>query len=55
MNQHMSINELAATLGVSPRTIRRQCSLGTFPKPARVGKRIIFDMEKVAGFLAGQD
>ena len=55
MNKHIGISELAEMLGVSSRTIRRQCALGRFPKPARIGKRIIFDMEKVAQFLTGQD
>lgn len=43
--------ELAAALGVSERTIDRWVNLRQFPKPAKIGRLILWRQEIVRGHL----
>lgn len=40
-NFAMSIREIAARLGVSERTIRRWSRTGRFPRPVRLGPKLL--------------
>ena len=42
----LSVNETAAYLGISPKTIRNKISDGTFPvKPVRLSGRVLFRLD----------
>jgi len=36
----MTVNEVAAMLGISPRTVWEQSSCGAMPKPIKIGRKI---------------
>jgi excisionase family DNA binding protein len=55
----LSVNETAAYLGISPKTIRNKISDGTFPiKPVRLSGRVLFridDLDLLVDGLGGTE
>ena len=55
----LSVNETAAYLGISPKTIRNKISDGTFPvKPVRLSGRVLFridDLDLLVDELGGTE
>ena len=48
----LSVEEAAAYLSISPRTIYNETSRGTFPiKPKRWGKRVLFDLKDLDAYV----
>ncbi|MFO0180550.1 MAG: helix-turn-helix transcriptional regulator [bacterium] len=42
-----TIKQLAAYLGSSTRHVRRQVELGRIPKPVRLGRRLMWDRQRI--------
>lgn len=42
MNETMTKQEVAESLGVTPRTVEAYVKRGRLPSPVRIGKRVVF-------------
>jgi len=49
----LSRREVAAKLGVHPRTIYRQEQQGAFPRSRCLGRKLLYRVEDIEAYLAG--
>jgi predicted DNA-binding transcriptional regulator AlpA len=50
----LRLDELAQSLGVSPRLLQAEVSAGRFPRPRKIGRASVFPVEVLREFLSQQ-